>query len=75
MRCVENLFDQGNLNEFGLSSGHYQSRRILLLGLIKRAQEEKRLTETDFDLEEEQSSDSVISEGIGLTRIFISFKN
>ena len=35
------MFFPDNLKEFGLTGEHYQTPRLILLGLIKRVQEEK----------------------------------
>ncbi len=46
-----------NLNEFGLSGAHYKSPRLIILGLIKRVQEEKYLEEKRSSLAVNHSSD------------------
>ncbi len=48
-----------NLNEFGLSGQHYRSPRLVLLGLIKRVQEEKYLREKRARIPNDSSSQDI----------------
>ena len=48
-----------NLNEFGLSGQHYRSPRLVLLGLIKRVQEEKYLREKRARIPNNSSSQDI----------------